>query len=137
MPREAPVRAIWWISVVARLLSRLQAAVFSGPHGFGSLLDEGKVLLQSRPMIGPQFQDGKTSAGKILLMAQVLVANDQQLETRFLSGSEESAVFESAPTHLHSGQNLVRSQGVAHLHRRAHIEEDFHSANSAATRSPP
>jgi hypothetical protein len=40
------------------------------------------MLFQSRTMVRPEFEDGQTSTDKVLLSAQILVADDEQIKTR-------------------------------------------------------
>src|SRR5438445_5730986 len=64
------------------------------------------MLLQRWAMVRPQFQNRQPPARKVLLMAQILVANDEQMETRGFSFAEEVAAFQFAPAHLHRRMNF-------------------------------
>ena len=48
-------------------------------------------------MTGKQFENGQPPTGEVLLMPQVLVANDEQLEARRLGFAEQVAIFQFTP----------------------------------------
>ena len=58
-------------------------------------------------MICPQFQNRQMAAGEILLIAQILIADGEQIETARFSRFKQLSVFEAAPAHFHSCLNFV------------------------------
>ena len=59
-------------------------------------------------MVRPEFEDSEAPSGKILLVPQIFVADDQQFEAGRFSDAKQFAIFEFAPAHLRSGVNLMR-----------------------------
>jgi hypothetical protein len=70
-------------------------------------------------------------------MAQVLVADDEKIEPSRLGFTEQVSVFQFAPTHHRGRMHVMARQRLAHLHRRADVEEHLHRASSAAMLSQP
>jgi len=54
------------------------------------------MLLQGRTMIGPQFEGSQPMSRKILLMAQILVADDEEVEPRGFSSAKQ-VPFSNSP----------------------------------------
>lgn len=63
-----------------QMLRRFERAILGGRHGLRSLADERPMFLQSQAMTRPQFENCEPPPGNILLMAQVLVADDAKIE---------------------------------------------------------
>ena len=80
--------------------SRFQNRIIAGrklPHGGP---DAVEVFLQRRPVIGPKLQYGDAPPGKVLLVAEILVRDDEGLEPRRFGGIEQPAIAETAQPSL-------------------------------------
>lgn len=62
-------------------------------------LDLWKQLCENGDLIAGEHKDRRFPAGKILLMAEVLVGCHQNIDSR-LSTSEQFTVLDSGPTHF-------------------------------------
>src|SRR5260221_1931920 len=111
--------------------------MFARTHGYGHFSDEGPMLFQSRTMIRPQFENRQPPARWVLLMAEILVANNEKIKPSGLSFTEQVTIFQVTPTHFQGRMHLMTLQCLAHLPRRADVEQHLHRASSAAMRSQP
>ena len=83
---------------ISAILRRFKRAILARLHGFDSLADEWPIFLQSRAMVRPQFKNCEPSASEILLMPQVLVADDEEIEPGRLGFTEQNLRFPVHPT---------------------------------------
>ena len=120
-----------------RSVRRLKDAIFARPYGFRCLLNKRPMLLQGRTMVRPQFEDREPFPCEILLMPQVLIADDEKVKCGRFSGTQQAAVFQVAPSHLNRRPDVKVWQRLADLNGRADVQTDLHRANSAAIRSHP
>ena len=95
------------------------------------------MLFQSRTVIRPKFENRQAPFREVLLVTDVLIADDEQIEPCCLSFTNQVAILELPPAHLHRSVNFMRWKSVAQLSWRADIQQDFHFSNSAAMRSQP
>ena len=95
------------------------------------------MAFQSGTMIRPEFQNRQPPVRKVLLITQILVADDEQIKTGQFGLPQQSAVFKFSPSHFHRRVNVMPRQCESHLHRRADIQQHLYSASSAAIRSQP
>jgi hypothetical protein len=98
----------------------------------------GRILLEfprnpaNRALRGAflRFKDGKWAAFQVLLIAKILVRDDEQIETGLFGALQQFAVTDAAPAHCLRGSNVVADQCVTNLNRHALVEQNLHAASS-------
>lgn len=114
-----------------------KSAVFTWFYRLSDFPNQCKMFLECRTMVCPEFQDSEAALGQILLIEQVLIADDKQIESARFGHLKQLAIFEIAPAHFYGRENFMIRQCPTHLHWRADIQKHFHAASSAAIRSQP
>lgn len=71
------------------------------------------VLPDETPIGRHQYHNGKTSIGKILLIAKILVRRDDRSETLCLCRAQKFAVLQGMPSTLKRGDDFVITQRMA------------------------
>jgi hypothetical protein len=100
--------------------------IAAGRGCLNSFYDTLDVDPKLGPLLPAEYHDCDFSAGKILLVAQVLVRGQQNLETGLFRGRQQIAIAESIPALLGSRTNRVTYKIRADRQRRCLIENDAH-----------
>jgi len=90
--------------------------------------------LQGRPMIRGQNEKSQLTVSKILLMPQILIASEQQFESRLLSRVKQRAVLQSLPAQFIRPHDLVSSQKPGERGGRVGVEQDLHATAAGCSR---
>src|SRR5262249_52309789 len=88
-------------------------------------------------MVCPKLENRYRADGNILLIAQIFVADDQQIESLRFSRAQQIAIFEFVPTHLKRSPHFVFSERLPDLSRRAMVQKNPHCFSSAAILCQP
>jgi hypothetical protein len=79
-------------------------------------------------MVGPQFQDSQSASAEILLILEIFVGEDEEFKSGVLCQGEQVSVFDTRPSLLLDGRDVVPEECVAHLRWDAFVEQDLHAA---------
>jgi hypothetical protein len=86
-----------------------------------------QVTLDSWPACREQDDDRHPADRKILLVLEIPVRGDEDLEPCLLGRGNEFPVLKLRPALLVCGGHFVANQRPAQGHRRALVEQNFHS----------
>ncbi len=103
--------------------------ILAGLELFRGRPDRREMVFQSGAVIRPEFQNRQSPTGQILLMAKVLVRDDEEVKPGVLGRGQEVAIFDSRPAlFLDGGGGVVLRECLAHLRGNAFVEQDLHAA---------
>jgi hypothetical protein len=89
---------------------------------------------QTRPVVGRQDDNRQPPASKILLIADILIASEQDVEPRFLDCVQQFTVLESLPSQLIGARDLMSSKRLSQRCRRVSVEENLHATAAGCSR---
>jgi hypothetical protein len=85
----------------------------------------------SSQVIGGNFEDGDPPISEVLLVADILIAGDEQVEFQ-LRLSNQVSILDRVPTALLGGGARVPEQQLVHRPRDALVQKDSHAVANRA-----
>jgi hypothetical protein len=82
------------------------------------------MSLERGPVIGAEFEDGYSHAGKPVLVANILVGRDENVEPFALGGLQEIAVAQFVPAHFEGMPRFHIAKSGPEASRNAMVEND-------------
>jgi hypothetical protein len=104
---------------------------------FNRRTDFGKMTLESRAVIGPEFQNGYVAAGHVLLVSHIPICHNYEVETLLFGSIQQFSIAQSTPIRRCRGMDVMARKCPADLHWYAFVEEDLHAASSSSIRRWP
>ena len=105
-----------------------------GSHKIDGRGDLCRSSPQRRPVIRRQDDKSQLTARKILLMRDILIAGDQHIEPRLLSGLQQLAVLQSLPSQFIRTHYLMSSQEPGEWGRGVGVKQDLHATAVGCSR---
>ncbi|HET9367576.1 MAG TPA: hypothetical protein VFO22_05855 [Candidatus Udaeobacter sp.] len=92
------------------------------------------MLLERWPMIRPKLKYGDATLCQVLLMAKILIGDDEQSEAFGFCPIKQFAITDSAPSHFHRSRHRMIVKSLANLNWNRFVEENPHAAISCSIR---